>query len=474
MKANRNFYFFCLALAVLLFVPNLLQKGMFVDGVWYAAISKNLAHGIGTFWQPVFTRTMFPGFYEHPPLVFGLQSLFFCALGDGIYVEKLYALVVIVLTLLLIHVLWKQIFREQKSLQAYSYLPMLLWIVHDTTYLYYTNNLLECTQGVFVLLSVIALLNGVQSPSKVRYLYLGSAGMLLFAAFLSKGFIGLYPLIAIGLYAITHKELTFRKTCLYTLVVAGSFFLVAALLYGLNEAARFHLKEYLDSQVWAALQGNRQENMQSHRYNILIKLMESSLLPLTLTLVVSLIGFYKYQVRDWFHYKAHILFFLLLLLFGVLPMMVSKKQASYYLLTVTPYLSVMLALVIVQNKSVLDRLEQSKWFPKVVLVLAVGAVSYSLMNIHAYNRRDRTVLQDMEQMEGHLTENSTIGCVSHSWEIGMYGYFMRYYGVSLDTAAPYQHALLVHDRRLPYDSVHFIPLGLGSQQYELCRARQGR
>ena len=124
MKANRNFYFFCLALAVLLFVPNLLQKGMFVDGVWYAAISKNLAHGIGTFWQPVFTRTMFPGFYEHPPLVFGLQSLFFCALGDGIYVEKLYALVVIVLTLLLIHVLWKQIFREQKSLQAYSYLPI--------------------------------------------------------------------------------------------------------------------------------------------------------------------------------------------------------------------------------------------------------------------------------------------------------------------------------------------------------------
>jgi 4-amino-4-deoxy-L-arabinose transferase-like glycosyltransferase len=107
MKSNRIFYIFLFSLGLLLFIPNLLQKGMFVDGLWYATISKNLAEGFGSFWSPAFTHTMAPVFIDHPPLVFGIQSLFFKVLGDALYVEKIYALFIISLTLVLIIILWR-------------------------------------------------------------------------------------------------------------------------------------------------------------------------------------------------------------------------------------------------------------------------------------------------------------------------------------------------------------------------------
>ena len=40
-----------------------------MDGLMYSAISKNLANGIGTFWNPYLSETLFPEFHEHPPLV---------------------------------------------------------------------------------------------------------------------------------------------------------------------------------------------------------------------------------------------------------------------------------------------------------------------------------------------------------------------------------------------------------------------
>ena len=55
---------------------------MFFDGITFASIARNLAEGRGRFWEPSYTATIYPAFYEHPPLGFWLQSLWFRALGD--------------------------------------------------------------------------------------------------------------------------------------------------------------------------------------------------------------------------------------------------------------------------------------------------------------------------------------------------------------------------------------------------------
>ncbi|HPB58126.1 MAG TPA: hypothetical protein PLL49_06435, partial [Bacteroidales bacterium] len=99
MKNNLYpFYLSVFGILLLIISPAMLSDGMFLDGLLYATISRNLANGIGDFWHPHLTKTLSPVFVGHPPLVFGLQSLFFKILGDNIYVERLYSFLTYVVT----------------------------------------------------------------------------------------------------------------------------------------------------------------------------------------------------------------------------------------------------------------------------------------------------------------------------------------------------------------------------------------
>ncbi|MFW7379491.1 MAG: hypothetical protein ACOH5I_11830 [Oligoflexus sp.] len=94
MRAKSATWPLCLltlGLISLTLLPNLLTQGMFFDGLTYAAISRNLVDGLGPIWQTHYTDSLYPRFYEHPPLAFYLQSLAFRLLGDQFYVEKLRA-----------------------------------------------------------------------------------------------------------------------------------------------------------------------------------------------------------------------------------------------------------------------------------------------------------------------------------------------------------------------------------------------
>src|SRR5262249_7008974 len=91
------------------FVPRLAHRGMFLDGITYASISRNLAEGRGRFWEPFYTATIYPTFHEHPPLVFFLQSLWFRAFGDRWFVERLYCAAVGIATAALIAATWRTI-----------------------------------------------------------------------------------------------------------------------------------------------------------------------------------------------------------------------------------------------------------------------------------------------------------------------------------------------------------------------------
>src|SRR6056297_2471132 len=103
--------------------------GMFMDGTIYAAISRNLADGLGSPWALHFSEGLFPVFREHPPLVFWIQSLFFRVLGDSYLTERVYDLVVVLTTAGLIIALWRRLTagRGLDSLAAYWWLPLLLW-----------------------------------------------------------------------------------------------------------------------------------------------------------------------------------------------------------------------------------------------------------------------------------------------------------------------------------------------------------
>lgn len=468
MKSNSIFYIFLLALFILLFFPNLLQKGMFVDGLWYATISRNMAEGFGSFWSPAFTPTMFPEFYEHPPLVFSIHSIFFKIFGDALWVEKIYSLFITILTLLLIISLWRVIFKERADLKPFAYIPCILWMLIETVYLFYPNNMLECSMGIFTLISVILILKGISNNNQSSYLYIFLAGISLSLAFLSKGFTGLYPLIAILIYAFIYQSLSWRKILLYNGILWSSFGLIFIIFF-VNDHAANHLNTYLETQVYAALRGERNEHMHSNRFYIIRRMIDTSILSIVLVAFLSLISYYKFGVRQFFIHRRELLFFLILVLSGVIPMMVSRKQGTYYLLTVYPYLAVVLSLILIQSKTLLAQLRDSKLFRILTYSLLVSSLLIASFNINKTNKRDQNTLFDLELLAGEIPSQTTLGCINKKEAPCLYGFFMRIYSISLDTLNPYDYPLLLCDKNIEVDKTIYSAIKLETEMYALYR-----
>src|SRR5690606_19575093 len=89
---SAAFYISVFAIFLGIISPALFSDGMFMDGLIYATIAKNLANGMGSFWYLKFSETFFSAFHEHPPLAMALQSIFFKIFGDSIYVERFYSM----------------------------------------------------------------------------------------------------------------------------------------------------------------------------------------------------------------------------------------------------------------------------------------------------------------------------------------------------------------------------------------------
>lgn len=467
MRNYRTFNLFLISLIILLFIPNLLKKGMFVDGLWYATISKNLSDGLGTFWSPCFSQTMYPIFNEHPPLIFGIQSFFFRLLGDSWYVEKIYALFIIFLTIVLIHFLWKELFKYNPDLSKLGFIPCILWILNDNTYLFYPNNLLECSQGVFILIAVLFILKAIHVKNTYSYFFIFISGLCLILSFLSKGFTGLYPLITIIVYYAIFKNIPTKKMVLYNIILFGGFSLIL-LIYFLNENAAENINNYIETQVMSALRGERTENMQSSRFHIVKSLIETSIVPLLLVIIINLISYFKYGRNHLFRFKKEILLFVVLGLSGVLPMMISMKQAAYYLITTIPFFSIALSLIIVQS-DIINKLRDSFSFKIITTSIFTFSIIYSLFSINKTNKRDELLLNDMEQFDGFLEDYSVIGCKTKNNEYSLYGYFMRINSVSLDTINPYNYSLLVTGIDFPIDSSQFQKIDLETIKYSLYR-----
>ena len=93
ITSRQTPYWMLIASLVSAFVlARVVAQGMFVDGLIYADLSRNLSEGVGDAWRLQFSETLFPVFSEHPPLAIWLQSVAFTTFWDSIYFEKFYSL----------------------------------------------------------------------------------------------------------------------------------------------------------------------------------------------------------------------------------------------------------------------------------------------------------------------------------------------------------------------------------------------
>ena len=424
---NTPFWLLLIGLFLILVSKNLLTEGMFLDGVTYACISRNMACGLGSFWNPSYTQTIGHVFHSHPPLAFGLEALFFKVLGDHWWVEKLYSVLAFLFTGLLIALIWK---RTTNNLR-WAWLPLLFWLVMPLATWCATNNMLENTMSVFVLLSVYLMIVGYQRNHKI-WLFLSAVALLL--AFLSKGFTGLFPLVFPILYCAFDQKRKWIQGPIDSLILLVSIAVFAGIMFLVCPGSFGYIKDYIRLQV---IGGGLHEATASSRYYIVFALLQQLMIPyvIAMALVISKArSKVNNKVFEFPPDKAWFYVFLIMGLVGVLPIMVSVKQRDFYMLAALPFFALACGHITLSMLTL--------WLPKITpkvrgwMTLGAGCVVLlgvvlNVVHIGKYGR-DEALIEEVKQRIAEYEGNNVIEITPEEYtQWAKHAYFMRYGKISL-------------------------------------------
>jgi len=130
------------------FLPVLLAQGLYADGAYYAALSRDLAENFQGFWN-ISAGKWTPRFHEHPPLFFWLQSTLFKIFGDHWWVERLFCAMVINLNGIIFVLLGLKVFKKNRVfLIAFS---IVCWVLTKSTMWAFPQNMLDTLLCTFTL-----------------------------------------------------------------------------------------------------------------------------------------------------------------------------------------------------------------------------------------------------------------------------------------------------------------------------------
>lgn len=430
MKLSKQsyLYIFVIALFLIISAPMLFSDGMFSDGLQYAAISKNMAEGNGSFWKPYLSIGFYPEFYEHPPLAFGLQSIGFRIFGDSIYIERFYSLLTFFITGLLIALIWKRISGDWK----YGWLPLLFWVVVAEVPWAVSNNMLENTMGIFVCSALLFYLKSFENKS---FLWIILSGLSLSLGLLTKGFVCLYIWSAPFFLWLFKREKSFQSVILDTGMLIGITVMPIVLLYFLNPAAQHHMISYFNKQIVGSIQSSQTVN---NRFAIVGMLLQNIVVPVLIGLVIVFIA--RRRKIDLRLIKQNLsisLVFFAIVLSGVLPIMISMKQRGFYIHTVYPIFAVGLAYLLLplinalRSKSMLSP-KQNRAIRISAVMLAIASLIVSIAQINRAGR-DNAMISDCKKIIEVVGKNTTISICPELYEKwNLHGYYARYGNVSLE------------------------------------------
>lgn len=469
MPFNNTFklgWIYTSAILIVLLLPILLQQGMFLDGITYASISKNLANGFGSLWFPQYTQTHFKNFHEHPPLVFGIQSIFFSLFGDGFLTERIYSFFTAILTAIGIVLNWN-LFNKTKE---YSWLPVLLWIATPIIFWSYQSNMLENTLTFWCLFSVYFISKGSLNNN---FFHLALGGVFILLAFLSKGPVGLFPLATVGLLWLTNKEITLGKTIFYSLIVLLSFILNFYLVALWQPNLIENLQQYYNIQVLPSVNNSRETTTGNH-FAILGRLFLELSFPIVI--LVTLLIFHKNKkiTIELIPYKT-ILFFILIGLSASAPLIVTLKQRGYYLVTALPYFIIGLSFFIVPYLKILTKNISQKrviHFRNVSYIFIAASLLFSFLQFGKYSR-DELKIEDIKKITKEIPKNSIIGATpSLVTEWGTVAYLVRYGNISMITNDNQTYILTQSTENLPSNlKDSFKELDLNLNEYKLYKRK---
>ncbi len=468
-KKHLPFWLFVMLIPLCVTLPQLIQDGMFMDGLLYTTVSKNLANGYGTFWFPRFNETWIVhglgSFHEHPPLIFGIQSLFFKVLGNSMYTERFYIFLTGCITAGFIILHWRLIFKEERDIRKLSWLPVFFWILTPITFWTYRHNMQENTMVIFILASVFFALKGLLYKSHT-ILHLIIAGLFIFAASLSKGLPGLFPLAIVMIYWCVYRDISFPRAVLYSLIL----FLAPLAVYGalmLDHDAYASISFYLTERVLYRVSSS--PTVTSRFYSI-IRLTEELLPVMLISAILFAVFKKKIKSPQKSFYKSAV-FFLLAGIAGSFPLSLTKVQKGFYLVPSIPFFALGFAIIVAPGISMLlNRLDINrkafKTFFSISCVLVIIAVSVLFFQAGKTSRH-HDLIHDLHLIGEKIPDKIMITVPKPLWvNTALQCYFMRYYNASLDYKNQHLYLLIKKNNPPPFIN-QYVKVDLPTRKYDL-------
>lgn len=427
--------YFVLVILLLLYIPSFVKEGMFFDGLTYSSISRNLAIGEGSFFNLSYTKTFASSFYEHPPLFFFIQSIFFNILGEGPYVEKFFCFFFLVINLFLFYRLLNILLVDKVNnldKDLYSLMGLILILIVPIYSWVFKNNMLEILLNTFTLSSIILFIYGMKANGGLIYIFLIFSVFFLFAAFLVKGVVGLFPLVSPIAYFFSIGNSTSRRNwgCrtlfYYLFFIFGILLTILILKTNLN--AKIYADEYINKQLINSLKGLR-ENANSR-----LLILYSILLNLILPIFVMFLGLWLIRVKK-INIKInlnHEAFFLLLIaLSGSIPLLISPKQMDFYIMPSIPfYVGFLLFLFNNSYYSIINFIKNNisyRFIKSLTIFVGVVPFFYYFSSLG----RDKLLIEDMHKLNEKGYKNMILYTSKEdleNWK--MVAYFQRYNRIS--------------------------------------------
>lgn len=442
------FWVFTIALIFFLIISQLIQDGMFTDGILYVAVSHNLSQGLGTFLKPHFSKSAMVIFREQPPLYFGILSLFFKGLGSSMYVERFFSFILLLLEVSIISLLWQSISIEKKF-RSLSWLPILFLSIIPVVIWSYVNLVEEILMIVFVSASVLFsrwAMNQKSTGYQVFWVLLSSIAIVL--STLTKGIQGAFPLVAIVIFGLFERQLPLKKIIFMNLMLIGFFFGLYWVMFLLNENILINLELYLQNRLVKTFVTQVHATTNNHFY--LLYRLFSELIPVIMIMIFLMyLGYNKKGFSTYVNpYKSTIIGFFLIGLSGSLPLMITTEQRGFYLLTSMPFFVISFSLLVLPPLLfILNQWKENSysfiiWKRLSIILLFVG-IAFTGFQLNKF-KRDSAMLHDIYLFLPLIPKGETIGLsddLAQNWSLQ--NYLVRYKYISSNYIKPEQKFIIV-------------------------------
>jgi len=430
-RLNSVLTIFVVAIFTWLVVVPLMQDGMFSDGIGYAAVSRNLAQGTGTWWEPEFSQTFFNHFHQQPPLMLWLQSFFFRITGESIYPERIYCLLEGIIMLCLIGYSWKKL-NPDPDIKHMTWLPQLLWLMVPIISWGLKNNLTENTMVIFDWLAVLFMIQFMEKKNEALNFLLAS--IFLFGASFTKGIQGLFPIAVPACYYLCLHKISFRKMLIITVsfgVTIATFYLflfqIPGALESFKEYARDRLAGFPKTPTAAT----------SNRLWLLSRIGIEVSVPLAFSLIVVVVTSGKNFLKNLNVKENHnAIFFICVGLTASIPLLISFEQRGFYLITSMPFFVMGIAIMVASSfkrgaESWSVRLNRYFLIRTMSILFLLSGIVFTFMKAGKI-KRDQDTLTDVYRLRQEVGRNGIVGTsalTASQWSLQ--AYCARYANISL-------------------------------------------